>query len=229
MIRTDFTARLLRASVALLALATASCGARRAAGSNVATAPRPVDLDPTARARADSARLPYTDADVAFMSGMIHHHAQALVMAAWAPTHGASAQVQTLCERIINAQQDEIRTMQTWLRSRNREAPEPNPAGMPMEMDGVRHVMPMPGMLTEEQMSQLNAARGNAFDRLFLSFMIQHHRGAITMVRTLLSQPGAAQDEVVFKFANDVQVDQGTEIARMERMLFSATTERRPQ
>ena len=80
--------------------------------------------------------------------------------------------------------------------------------------------MLMPGMLTPEQMAKLDAARGTEYDRLFLTFMIQHHRGAITMVRELFNAPGAAQDEVVFKFANDVEIDQATEIARMQQMLL---------
>ena len=172
-----------------------------------------------ARARADSVRHPYTAADVDFMSHMIGHHAQALVMAGWAPTHGANASVRTLAERIINAQQDEIATMQRWLGDRGKPVPEARPTGMKMMMSGVQHEMLMPGMLTEAQMKQLDQARGPEFDRLFLTFMIQHHRGAVSMVKDLFGTNGAAQDETVFKFANDVNVDQSTEIARMERML----------
>jgi uncharacterized protein (DUF305 family) len=89
-----------------------------------------------------------------------------------------------------------------------------------MTMGGVEHVMLMPGMLSPEQMAKLDSARGVDFDRLFLTFMIQHHQGAITMVRELFAAPGAAQDEVVFKFANDVEIDQTTEIARMQQMLI---------
>jgi len=81
----------------------------------------------------------------------------------------------------------------------------------------------MPGMLTPEQMAQLEAARGDEFDRLFLSLMIQHHRGAVSMVQRLFSSHGAAQDETVFKFASDVNVDQITEIERMQRMLADLT------
>jgi uncharacterized protein (DUF305 family) len=174
----------------------------------------------TARAKADSIRLPYTKDDITFMSTMIHHHAQAIVMAKWAPTHGASKTVQTLCGRIINAQTDEINLMQGWLRDRNQPVPEANPAGMKMEMNGMTHLMLMPGMLTEEQMEQLDAARGVEFDRLFLTYMIQHHKGAVTMVDELFTKDGAAQDEMVFKFANDVHVDQTTEINRMVSLLF---------
>ena len=169
--------------------------------------------------KADSVRHPYTAADVHFMSSMIGHHAQAIVMSKWAPTHGASASVQTLAARIINAQQDEIATMQQWLRDRLQPVPEASATGMKMMMDGVEQEMLMPGMLTEPQMKQLDAARGPEFDRLFLTFMIQHHSGAVSMVKDLFDTYGAGQDEIVFKFASDVNVDQSTEIARMQKML----------
>ncbi|MCC7194804.1 MAG: DUF305 domain-containing protein [Gemmatimonadaceae bacterium] len=172
------------------------------------------------RARADSARLPYTKADIDFMAGMIHHHAQAIVMSRWAPTHGASLATQRLCERIINAQSDEISMMQHWLEDRNQPVPEPNAKGMPMDMGGMQHIKPMPGMLTDAQMAELDAARGVEFDRLFLTFMIQHHKGAVTMVKDLFSHRGAGQDETVFKFASDVETDQTTEINRMATMLL---------
>ena len=172
------------------------------------------------RARADSARLPYTSADVDFMTGMISHHAQAIVMAQMAPTHGASRNVQTLCGRIINAQNDEISLMQNWLRDRNRPVPEAKPLPMKMMMNGQEMVMLMPGMLTDDQMKALDAARGVAFDTLFLRGMIQHHQGAITMVQQLFASPGAGQDDAVFKFANNVNVDQNTEIHRMQQMLL---------
>ncbi|HEY8257059.1 MAG TPA: DUF305 domain-containing protein [Gemmatimonadales bacterium] len=168
------------------------------------------------KARADSARYPYTEADVQFMSGMIGHHGQAIVMSGWAPSHGASPSVRILAERIINAQQDEIATMQRWLRARQQPVPDSGGAGKSMHHG---HDMLMPGMLTADQMKQLDEARGQDFDRSFLTFMIQHHRGAVTMVKRLFSSYGAAQDETVFKFASDVNVDQSTEIARMERML----------
>ena len=166
-----------------------------------------------ARARADSALKPYTAADVHFMSGMISHHAQAVAMAKWAPTHGADAAILRLAARIINAQQDEISIMQQWLADRQQPVPEPDPAGMKMNMDGVQHVHLMPGMLSASQMKQLDAARGKEFDRLFLTFMIQHHGGAVEMVKELFGTTGAGQNDIVFKFASDVNVDQTTEIA----------------
>jgi uncharacterized protein (DUF305 family) len=163
------------------------------------------------------------------MNGMIGHHAQALVMAGWAPTHGASASVKVLCERIVNEQQDEIATMQQWLRDRNLPVPEAKPGPMKMMMNGVEHMMMMPGMLTDEQMKQLDAARGPEFDRLFLTFMIQHHKGAVSMVNDLFTTNGAAQEQTVFKLASDVQVDQTTEVARMEKMLASLQPNGRAQ
>jgi uncharacterized protein (DUF305 family) len=210
--------------IALALAATAACS--HSTGGAPQPSPQPAAADSAvSRARADSARRPYTDADVRFMSGMIGHHAQALVMAGWAPTHGAGPSVRTLAERIINAQQDEIATMQQWLRDRNQPVPEVSAAGMKMMMNGAEHEILMPGMLTETQMKQLDEARGPEFDRRFLTFMIQHHRGAVTMVNDLFGTPGAARDQTVFKFASDVNVDQSTEIARMEKMLATLPAE----
>jgi uncharacterized protein (DUF305 family) len=172
-----------------------------------------------AKAKSDSVNRPYTKPDIDFMRGMIAHHAQALLMAGWARSHGASPSVQTLCDRITNAQKDEINIMQTWLRDRAQPVPEAKPIPMKMTMDGMEHEMLMPGMLTDEQLKELDAARGPEFDTLFLRFMIQHHQGAVSMVDDLRSRDGAAQDELVFKLSTDIHVDQTTEIARMRRML----------
>ena len=171
------------------------------------------------QARVDSIRRPYTKPDIEFMSGMIHHHAQAVKMARWCSDHGANRSLAIFCRRIDMAQTAEIGLMQTWLKDRNQPVPEPNPRGMIMMMGGMEHIMPMPGMLTDAQMAKLDSARGVDFDRLFLTWMIQHHQGALTMVDTLFKTPGAANDEIVFKFATDVHADQSTEIARMEQML----------
>ena len=198
----------------------ASPAASTAAPSTAAPSSSP-DYDALARARVDSASHLYTPADVHFMSSMIGHHAQAITMARMAPSHGASSSVQTLAARIINAQQDEIATMQQWLRDRGLPVPDPS---RPMAMSGMNmgdHAGLMPGMLTPEQMAQLDSARGPEFDRLFLTDMIQHHTGALTMVKDLFGSYGAGQDETVFKFASDVNVDQTTEIARMQRMLVA--------
>ena len=204
----------------LISSAWASLGLAQAAPSTASS-----DSAAKARARADSARLPYTAADIAFMTHMISHHAQAIVMAKMAPTHGASPAVQTLCSRIINAQHDEIVLMQNWLRDRNQPVPEAKPMPMKMVMNGQVMEMLMPGMLSPEQMEQLDAARGTDFDKLFLRGMIQHHQGAIAMVQQLLATPGAAQDEATFKFANNVNVDQNTEIHRMQQMLLTVELE----
>lgn len=212
----------LAVTLGLAALALAACGGTHRQEARVTPQPKPAgqaDIADIAKAKADSARYPYTEADVNFMSGMISHHAQAIVMSGWAPSHEADASIRRLAERIINAQQDEIATMQRWLRDRQQPVPEASATGMKMKMNGVEHEMLMPGMLTEDQMRQLDQARGPEFDRLFLTFMIQHHRGAVSMVRDLFGSRGAGQDETVFKFANDVSVDQSTEIARMEKML----------
>jgi uncharacterized protein (DUF305 family) len=171
------------------------------------------------QARVDSIRRPYTKADIEFMSGMIGHHSQAVKMAGWAPSHGASKSLQIFCGRIALGQTAEIGLMQNWLKDRNQPVPEPAPRGMKMSMGGQEMFMMMPGMLTEAQMAELDAARGVEFDRLFLTYMIQHHKGAITMVEKLNNTPGAAEDEIVFKFSNDVQADQSTEIDRMQQML----------
>ena len=192
------------------------------------------------RARADSLRYPYTKADVDFMQGMIHHHAQAILISKWAPSHGASPAVLRLTERIINAQQDEITLMQRWLQNRSKDVPTVDANGT-VKMAGMDHamghdmgsmdhsMMMMPGMLTDEQLKQLDAARGQEFDHLFLTFMIQHHRGAVGMVKTLFASRGAGQDETIFKFAADVEVDQSTEIRRMLQMLIEQPAPPTPQ
>ncbi|MBI4501316.1 MAG: DUF305 domain-containing protein [Gemmatimonadetes bacterium] len=189
--------------VFLLALAIAAPGARPLLG----------------QASQWPGRYPYTRADVDFVTGMISHHAQAVVMANWAPTHGAGRSVSILCARIVNAQTDEINLFQQWLSDRNQPVPEAKPLPMKMMMNGVEHEMMMPGMLTDDQMKELEAAQGPEFDRLFLKYMVQHHQGAITMVDQLMASPAAAQDEVVYKFASDIYADQSAEIERMQQML----------
>src|SRR3989454_554912 len=174
-------------------------------------------LSPAPQRGAGGGRPRYTAAGVRFMAGMIGHHAQAVLMAGWAPSHGASPAVRVLCERIVVAQNDEIAFVQRWLHEHNELVPPADPRGH--VMPGMDQPMLMPGMLTPDQMTQLDAARGREFDRLFLTFMIQHHQGAITMVAQLLAAPGAGQDGPIFRFAADVNADQTTEIDRMTRML----------
>lgn len=210
------------ARIVLVSVTLAGCAASKPA---VSTAPTPAptihgDSAAIANAKGDKDRYGFTEADVNFISGMIHHHAQAISMAKLIPTHGASSSIQTLGGRIINAQTDEIAIMSRWLKDRNQPVPEPNPNGMTMKMGGEEHVMLMPGMLTEAQMKQLDAAKGAEFDKLFLQLMIQHHNGAVSMVKDLFNTYGAGLDETVFRLASDVNVDQTTEIARMQKMLF---------
>jgi len=182
---------------------------------------------PSATAQAPPDRRGYTAADVEFMSGMIYHHAQAVLIAGWAPSHDAGPSVRTLCERIVAAQTDEIALLSRWLNDRHEAVPHPDPAHMMMpEMDST-HMMP--GMLTAEQLAQLDRARGEDFDALFLRLMIQHHEGAITMVNRLFAA-GAGEENPVYKMASSVFADQTTEIERMQRMLaadvFAPTTPR---
>jgi uncharacterized protein (DUF305 family) len=211
-------------------VALAACGGHGTArGAAPAPAKSGGESAAVAQAKADSVRYAYTAADVHFMQGMIGHHSQAIVMAGWAPSHDAGPSVRILCERIINAQQDEIVTMQTWLTDRHQTVPEAKAGPMKMMVNGKEQEMLMPGMLTAEQMHQLDLARGPAFDKLFLTDMIQHHKGAVSMVQDLFGTYGAAQDEVIFKFANDVNVDQTTEIARMEKMLNAQSLEQHAQ
>jgi uncharacterized protein (DUF305 family) len=171
------------------------------------------------KARPDLVRQPYSEADVEFMAGMIPHHAQAVVMAQWAPSHGARPDVRVLCERILVGQRDEIEFMRTWLRDRGETVPAANATHHRMKMNGVAHDMLMPGMLSPEEMEGLDKARGAEWDRLFLTGMIRHHEGAIKMVDDLFESYGALQDDDLYKFASDIYADQSTEIERMRKML----------
>lgn len=157
--------------------------------------------------------------DLHFIAGMIPHHAQAVKMAAWVPTRGESPALQRFAERIGVAQTDEIAMMRNWLREQGAPVPAADATHMVMEHDGMSHAMLMPGMLTDSELARLEAARGTAFDRLFLEFMIRHHQGAITMVNELFASHGAAQNEFVFRFASDVFADQTTEIEFLTLLL----------
>jgi uncharacterized protein (DUF305 family) len=197
-------------AVLFAGFAMAACSSATGQQSTAAPAPQP---------RADDVRSHYTEADVQFMSGMIHHHAQALLMAGWAPTHGASPSVVALCDRIVVGQGDEIALVQRWLRDRHEAVPQVDSTHHMMR--GMDHSPLMPGMLTAEQLALLDRARGPAFDRLFLTSMIEHHKGALIMVDQLFASQGAGEEEGVFRFASDVYADQSTEIERMERMLIT--------
>ncbi len=208
--------------------------------------------------RLQASRTNYTQADVDFMTDMIIHHAQALIMSRLAPENDAGRPVQILAARIINAQDDEIRTMQRWLRDRSQPVPEieidgltmtfrmtgsKEPAGYhhehadtgrhdrdeeknghhehhQMDHDEVMaHHHNMPGMLSQDQLEELASLRGREFDRTFLEYMIEHHEGAVIMVRELFQKDGAAGNAETFDLASDIYAEQITEINRMRTML----------
>lgn len=182
------------------------------------------------RAAVDLARVGVTPADVRFMQGMIGHHAQAVDMVELLKTRTRREDMKLLAARIDASQRDEIAMMREWLEARGQPVPDAHahhadhpgggsaepPAGSPAERpaEGV-----MPGMLTTAQMAALASATATTFDRLFLSGMIQHHEGALTMVQELFAAPGAAQDSEMFAFASDVDADQRMEISRMRALL----------
>ena len=203
----------------LSALAAAACATAPAHPA----APPPPPPHPSQPART------YTAADVAFMAGMIAHHAQAVLIAGWAHAHGAGSDLRALCARIVVGQRDEIAAMQRWLAERHEPVPDADPRGH--MMPGMDHAVLMPGMLTEEQLARLDSVQGPDFDRLFLTDMIQHHRGALTMVRALIDTPRAARDGLLFQVASDISADQTAEIDRMTRMLdaLSHIPQRSPQ
>ncbi|MFT5142867.1 MAG: hypothetical protein ACI80V_001593 [Rhodothermales bacterium] len=160
--------------------------------------------------------IAYTDADVNFMQGMIGHHAQALDMTALIADRTRRKDLLLLGQRVEISQNSEIEMMQKWLRDRGEDAPDATADHM---MQG--HMEAMPGMLTPEQMENLTSASGDTFYKLWLEYMIQHHQGAVTMVRQLLASEGAAQETNIFRFADAVQEDQTMEIQRMRGMLSS--------
>lgn len=155
------------------------------------------------------AGAPYTVADVEFMQGMIAHHAQAIHMSRMAEAHRANPRVLKLATKIDQSQVAEIRIMQEWLVSYGQVAPDTSSW----------RTMTMAGMLTEEQLKAMDAAKGVDFDRAFLTLMIQHHEGALQMVKDLFAKPGAGQEIDVNVFANDVVTVQTAEIGAMRQML----------
>lgn len=176
----------------------------------------------TSEQATDLSQVRYTPADVAFMQGMIGHHAQALDMTALAPGRTTSRQMRLLMKRIDLSQSDEIKLMEAWLHARGQIVPDAHAdhgEHGAAHADHGDHAELMPGMLTPEEMAQLRAAKGVRFDRLFLEFMIKHHDGALVMVERLFDTPGAGQESEIFGFASEVVDDQRAEIARMAVML----------
>jgi uncharacterized protein (DUF305 family) len=211
----------------LIIAGTMACKSSQQATSQTATNENErseEELEELYWAKVDSARMAsFTQADVKFMTGMIAHHAQALVMSRLAPENGASPQVQTLASRIINAQKDEIATMQQWLRDREQPV-------VKYDIDGINLTITiegkewtdyrkMRGVLSQQQLKDLSQATGQNFDQLFLKQMIEHHAGAVFMVDNLFDKDGAAQDNESYRLASNIQVDQKTEIERMRKML----------
>ncbi len=167
---------------------------------------------------------PASKADAEFMQGMIMHHAQAVEMTAMIPSHTENQDLRSLGARISRSQSDEIKFMKRWLVARGESVSKPM-ADMP-GMDMSHDSMPlMPGMLTPGQMEALRKAKGPEFDHLFLVGMIQHHNGALTMVKDLFDTAGAGQDAELFDFATDVDTGQRAEIRIMENMLQKEKSE----
>jgi uncharacterized protein (DUF305 family) len=160
----------------------------------------------------------YADADVRFMQGMIHHHAQALKMTAFVPKRTASDDLPLLAERMDLSQEAEIEQMQRWLKDRGQAAPTLHRLHGHAHGVGLGPTGRMPGMLTDSELLRLERADGTEFDRLFLRFMIKHHRGALTMVRQLYAQGGGLEPEAD-AFARHVEADQQIEIERMQQLL----------
>ncbi len=213
----------IRTVLAGILVAASASACQSAARPPAMVAPRTgaVPLTPIVdpEARPELVRQPFSAADVKFMQGMIPHHAQAVLMAGWSQTNGASPTIQLMCERMLISQRDEIAFMRTWLRDRGQDVPAADATHMKMNHDGMVHDMLMPGMLNEAEMAALKKARGRNFDRLFLVGMIKHHQGAIGMVQELFASHAAAQDDFVYLFAADVQADQEAEIERMQQLL----------
>jgi uncharacterized protein (DUF305 family) len=175
-------------------------------------------LPPTTRATLP----PRSPKDVEFMQGMVMHHGQAVEMTALIESHTANKDLRLLGARISKSQSDEIKFMKRWLEARGEPEQPPMP-GMPgMDMTGMdmsSHQMLMPGMLTAKQMDALRKAKGAEFDHLFLTGMIQHHNGALIMVKDLFDTAGAGQDAELFNFATDVDSGQRAEIRIMQTLL----------
>jgi len=216
------------AAAICLALAACASGGAGSSGAAPSTGAPTTEAAGTESAAANE----YVQADVDFMQGMIHHHAQAVVMARMAPTRAGSSAVHRLTSRILNSQKTEISVMSDWLRDRGESVPEiaalardtagdgrAYGPGNPGPIEGWDEGPQMAGILSDALMEELEAARGDEFDRLFLKYMIDHHAGAVTMVENLVAAPGGAREESVFRLASGIRSDQAMEIDRMREML----------
>jgi uncharacterized protein (DUF305 family) len=225
-VTTRLTISIRWAALVLVAAAAAACRPARIAQSPPAARQDPQQPPPIVQPGApgqpsrviaadtalDLSKVQHTAADVQFMQGMIGHHAQALDMTELLHSRTNREDMQMLARRIELSQADEIKMMQRWLEVRGQDVPGEHAH----HSHGARL---MPGMLTPEEMDRLAAAKDAEFDRLFLTFMIKHHEGALTMVRDLFAAPGAGQEPEIFSFASDVDADQRMEIQRMREML----------
>src|SRR5580700_448242 len=204
----------------------ALCGVLLAASAAAGSAAGPVVVQPGAPGKPSKTLPPSTkgtlparsQADVEFMQGMIMHHQQAVEMTALLASHTDNKDLRMLGAKISSSQSDEIKFMQRWLAARGEAVSMAMP-GMP-DMDASGNPMAlMPGMLTPEQMEALRNAKGAEFDHLFLTGMIQHHNGALIMVKDLFNTAGAGQDADIFNFATDADNTQRAEIKIMQAML----------
>jgi uncharacterized protein (DUF305 family) len=215
--------KLLFSRLSILVLLLAAVAACKTAGGGSSTGTRILqpgapgqDTRTISTAEAtDLSKVGATAADVKFMQGMIGHHAQAVEMVALLMTNSNNQDMKRLGLRIQVSQDDEMNMMRTWLKDRGQAIPGPHAHHEPGGF--------MPGMLTSEEMAALGAAKGVDFDRLFLTGMIKHHGGAITMVEELFKSPGAGQEGGIFAFASDVVADQQMEMDRMGAMLKEIT------
>jgi uncharacterized protein (DUF305 family) len=205
----------LAAAVAAVLLSAACRSAGGTAGTQIIQpgAPGEANRVLTADAATDLSKVQATPADVKFMQGMIGHHAQAIEMTALIDARTSREEMKLLGQRIAVSQADEMDMMRAWLRARGQDIPSEHAHHTEEGM--------MPGMLSPEQMAELTAATGDAFDKLFLRYMIQHHEGALSMVDDLFKTPGAGQEGDINAFAADVDSDQRMEIDRMRAMLGS--------
>ena len=192
-------------------LVTAGCASKSPAGG-VSAPLEPVQQAATARR--------HTAADVEFMHGMTMHHAQALEMTSLVPDRAQNEQVKLMAERIEVSQRDELARIDRWLQRRGEPtmAASPEHAAHAGHAAGGHHAM-HPGMLTAAEIANLVAARGMAFDRLFLQYMIRHHEGALQMVAILFATEGAGEESETYQFASEIDADQRVEISRMQAIL----------
>jgi uncharacterized protein (DUF305 family) len=167
---------------------------------------------------------PRSPADVEFMQGMIMHHQQAVEMTALIPSHTENKDLHSLGAKISSSQSSEIRFMRRWLAARGEPLSMAMPSMPDMDRSG-RPMALMPGMLSPAQMDTLRKSKGPDFDRFFLTGMIQHHNGALTMVKDLFDTAGAGQDADLFNFATDADNTQRAEIKIMENMLQKKSSE----